>query len=229
MNPSRHKMTVLTQICKLVPGHMVNKLAAKHGVDEQARTFSPWSHVVSLLFTQVSHAMGLNDVCDTLRNHKGVLTIIRAATPPSRNGLSNANRTRNSGMAEDLFWEMLRHLESMSGGFGMARKYCALPRRFKRTISAMDSSTIRLFANSLDWAKHRRRKAAAKLHLRLDLQEFLPKMIIVKTAGSHDSTEAKELCADVKAGEIVVFDKAYIDYKHLCLLNNRVVSRVSRV
>ena len=86
MNPSRHKMTVLAQICKLIPGHMVNKLAAKHGVEEQARTFSPWSHVVSLLFTQTSHAMGLNDVCDTLRNHKGVLTTIRTATPPSRNG-----------------------------------------------------------------------------------------------------------------------------------------------
>lgn len=60
------------------------------------------------------------------------------------------------------------------------------------------------------------------------MQDFLPKMIIVKTAGTHDSTEAKELCADVKAGEIVVFDKAYIDYKHLCVLNNREVSWASR-
>ena len=228
MNPSRHKMTVLAQICKLIPGHMVNKLAAKHGVEEQARTFSPWSHVVSLLFTQTSHAMGLNDVCDTLQNHKGVLTTIRRATAPSRNGLSNANRTRKPEMAEDLFWEMLKHLEGISEGFGMARKYCSLPKRFRKTISTMDSSTIKLFANCLDWAKHRRRKAAAKMHLRLNLQEFLPKMIIVKTAGTHDSAEAKELCADVKAGEIVVFDKAYIDYKHLYSMNTRGIFWVSR-
>lgn len=228
MNPSKHKMTVLAQICKLIPGHMVKKLAEKHGVDEQARTFSPWSHVVSLMFAQVSHAMGLNDVCDALQNHKGVLTTIRCATAPSRNGLSNANRTRNPAMAEALFWEMQKHLESMPEGIGMARKYCALPSRFKKTITAMDSSTIKLFANSLDWAKHRRRKAAAKMHLRLNLQEFLPEMVIVKTAGTHDSTEAKELCAGVKSGEIVVFDKAYIDYKHLYVLNNRKVSWISR-
>ena len=31
------------------------------------RTFSPWSHVVSLLFAQLTHAIGLNDVCDSLR------------------------------------------------------------------------------------------------------------------------------------------------------------------
>lgn len=228
MNPSKHNLTVLAQICKLIPGHMVQKIAIRHGVEEQARTFSPWSHVVSLLFTQTSHALGLNDVCDTLRNHKGVLTTIRCATPPSRNGLSNANRTRNPEMAEDLFWTMLEHLKGIGKGFGMSRQYCALPKHFKRTINVLDSSTIKLFENCLDWAKHRRRKAAAKMHLRLNLQEFMPKVVIVKTAGTHDSTEAKELCADVKSGEIVVFDKAYIDYKHLHSMTKRGISWVSR-
>lgn len=59
-------------------------------------------------------------------------------------------------------------------------------------------------------------------------KEFMPKVVIVKTAGTHDSTEAKELCADVKSGEIVVFDKAYIDYKHLHSMTERGISWVSR-
>jgi len=29
---------------------------------------------------------------------------VRGATPPSRNGLSNANRERPAAMAEQLFW-----------------------------------------------------------------------------------------------------------------------------
>ena len=77
----------------------------------------------------------------------------------------------------------------------------------------VDSTTIPLIANSLDWVKHRRRKAAQML-LRLDLRFFLPNFILVKTAGTHDSTEAAALCEKVNEGEIVIFDKAYVDFKH---------------
>ena len=64
--------------------------------------------------------------------------------------------------------------------------------------------------------------------MRLGLQSFLPSFAIVKSAGSHDSIEAKELCAGVKVGEIIVFDKAYVDYKHPDYLNGRGVYWVSR-
>ena len=74
------------------------------------RSFSSWSHVVCLLFAQLTHALGLNDVCDALRLHSGPLSAIRGATPPSRNGLSHANKVRPAALAEELFWKMLEHL-----------------------------------------------------------------------------------------------------------------------
>ena len=95
MNPSKHKMSVLAQIFKLIPRNLIPKLANEHGVDKQSRSFSPGSHVLALIFGQLSHALGLNDICDTLQNHSGVLTTLRDATPPSRNGFSHANRTRS--------------------------------------------------------------------------------------------------------------------------------------
>lgn len=90
MKSTRSKFTTLKQICEHIPGHLVAKLARKHGVDKQARTFSPWSHVVSLLYAQLAHSIGLNNVCDGLRLHKTSLAAIRGATPPARNTLSNA-------------------------------------------------------------------------------------------------------------------------------------------
>jgi hypothetical protein len=123
---------------------------------------------------------------------------------------------------------MIQHLEEQHPGFGGV-KFRKLPRRFKKTVHAVDSTTIKLFANCMDWAKHRRRKAAAKLHLRLDLQSFLPAFAIVDSAKGHDNTKAHELCAGLKAGEIAVFDMAYIDYKHLYLLTERGVFWVCRV
>lgn len=228
MRPAGHQFTTLKQICDLIPRNLVPKLAKEHGVDRRSRTFTPWSHVISMVFAQLAHSLSLNDICDTLGHHCGVLTTIRRATPPSRNGLSYANRNRNADMAEALFWETLRSLQRLAPGFGMGRKYCGFPKRFKRIINVVDSTTIRLVANCMDWAKHRRRKAAAKCHMRLDLQTFLPRFAIVKAADTHDATEARKLCADIQAGEIVVFDKAYVDFAHLFCLTGCEVFWVTR-
>ena len=229
MKPSKHKMTVLSQIFKLIPRNLIPKLANEFGIDRQSRVFSPTSHVLALVFGQLTHALGLNDICDTLRNHCGLVSKIRDCVPPSRNGLSHANRNRDAGMAEKLFWEVLAHLNEISPNFRIqGRRYCALPRRFKRMIHVVDSTTIQLIANCLDWAKHRRRKAAAKMHLRLDLRSFLPNFILVKTAGTHDSAEAPALCEGINEGEIVIFDKAYVDFKHLWRLFQRGVFWITR-
>ena len=228
MQPSKHNYTVLQQICQHIPAHLVAKLSRDYGVDKQARGFSPWSHVVAMLHVHLAHSLSLNDVADTLRNHSGVLTTIRRATPPSRNGLSHANRVRDPDMAQALFWEVLSHIQSQHPDFGRGHKYSGLPKRFKRAIHAIDSTTIQLVANCMDWAKHRRRKAAAKCHMQLNLQTFLPQFAIVKEASTHDSTEAYQLCSNLKDGEIAVFDKAYVDFPHLADLDKRGVFWVTR-
>ena len=152
--PTPGKFSLLRQLCNLIPAHLVPKLARDTGVADRARTFTPWSHVVSLLFAQLTHALGLNDVCDALRLNCGPLSAIRGATPPSKNGLSTANRERSPQMAQDLFWAVLGHLENLHPGFGRGRR----PRfafRFKRVIHLVDSTTIQLVARCLDWAKQR--------------------------------------------------------------------------
>jgi hypothetical protein len=168
--PTGAKMTVLRQICNLIPNHLVPKLAQETGVQSQARTFSPWSHVVSLLFAQLTHAMGLNDVCDALRLHSGPLSALRGATAPSRNHLSYANQHRDAALAEKLFWAMLDHLGQQNPGFVKGLKTKRLMSRFRRTIHVIDSTTLQLIVSCIDGAQHRRPKAAAKLHVRLDLQ-----------------------------------------------------------
>lgn len=226
--PTKHYTNTLHQLCKLIPSHLTQKLAKEYGVDKKARTFTPWSHVVSLLFAQLTHAIGLNDVCDTLRHHAAKLSVIRGAVPPCRNTLSHANNTRNSDMMEDLFWKVLAHLQQLSAGFGPAGRYRGLPHRFKRAIHAVDSTTISLVANCMNWAKHRRRKTAAKMHLRLNLQSFLPDFAIIEEASHHDSTRAVPLCAALQAGEIAIFDKAYMHFLSLFELHQRGIFWVTR-
>lgn len=226
--PTKHSSVVFNQLCKLIPVGMVRNLASEYGVDKKCRTFSAWSHVTSLLFAQLTHSIGLNDLCDSLRHHSARLLAIRGATPPSRNGLSHANKCRNADMMEGLFWKMLDHLQNQFPGFGPSGRYKGLPRRFKKAVYSLDSSTIALVANCMDWAKHRRRKAAAKLHLCLNLQTFLPTVAIVEEASHHDSSRMMNLCARLQDGEIAVFDKAYVHFQHLFSLTQRGVFWVTR-
>lgn len=225
--PNRRQITILRQVCQLIPPHLVSKLARETGVAQKERSFSAWSHVVAMIYAQISHAWSLNDVCDGLRLHLTALWAIRGARPPARNTLSHANKVRDSALAERLFWAMLRQLQSSFPGFSRGAKGKAAW-RFRRTIHVVDSTTIQLVASCVNWARHRRRKAAAKCHLRLEVGTFLPKFALVETAGEHDSLRAKELCAGLSRGEIVIFDRAYLDYAHLWSLAVREVIFVTR-
>jgi len=226
--PTGSKFTVLRQLCNYIPPHLVPQVARDTGVDEQARTFSPWSHVVSLSYAQLTHSIGLNDVCDGLQLNSGPLSALRGATPPSRNNLSHANKVRDAAMAERLFWAVLEHLGNLSPRFVRGKSGKRFVRRLKRKIHLVDSTTIQLIASCMDWAKHRRRKAAAKCHLRLDLQSFLPRFAIIDTARQADAKRARELCAGIREGEIAIFDKAYVDFGHLGELEERGVIWVTR-
>jgi hypothetical protein len=228
MKPAKHKFTLSKQVIENIPAYTVPKLARKHGVDKKSRSFSPWSHVVSMIFAHLTHALSLNDICDTLRHHAGALSTLRKASPPSRNGLSHANKVRDSAMARDLFYETRAHFSSNFPRFGRFDTPFKLPRKIKRTINIVDSTTMQLFANCMSWAKHRRRKAAAKCHMLLNAQTFLPCFAVVKSAKSHDAVMARVLCNPLQDGEIVVFDKAYVDFKHLFEIMQRGVFWITR-
>jgi len=227
IKPTRSKFNILRQICNIIPQRTVSKLARETGAEDKSRTFSPWSHVVSQAYAQLTHSISLNDVCDSLQLNSGPLASVRGATAPSRNGFSNANRQRPAEMAEQLFWAVISHLGEQSPGFVAGRRRGAAF-RFKLPIHVVDTTVMELVANCMDWAKHRRRKAAAKTHMRLNLQSLLPNFVIIDTAGEHDNKRARELCAGVRSGEIVLFDKGYVDFCHLKDLDERGVFWVTR-
>lgn len=219
--------TVLRQLVECIPAYLVAKLARQHGVDAQTRTFTPWSHVVALLYAQISHALSLNDVCDGLRLWATPLRALRGARPPSRNALSHANKIRDCGMAEALFWQVLEHLQAQHPRFGEGHSR-GLAWRFRRTIHVLDATVIQLLASCLSWAEHNHRKAAAKVHLRLSLRSLLPGFVVVGSAIESEIAKVRLLCAGLKAGEIVLFDKGYHQLAHFAELTQRGVFFVTR-
>ena len=64
--------------------------------------------------------------------------------------------------------------------------------------------------------------------MRLDLHSLLPRFVLVESAKAADSIRAAQVCAGVKPGEIVIFDRAYVDFVHLGVLNEAGVHWVTR-
>lgn len=227
INSTASKLNVFRQLCNLIPGFLTSRLARKHNSESHARSFSHWSHVVSLMFAKVTHCFGLNDTCDALALNSGPLSSIRGATAPTRNNLSHANKRRPAKIAEDLFWGTLEHLRTQSPGFGR-RRFPGKLRKLKRTVHLLDSTVIELVANCMDWAAHRRRKAAVKCHLRLDFETLLPGFVVVDVAKEHDNVRARQASASLKTGEILIMDRGYVDLEHFAQLSKRGVLWVTR-
>ncbi len=224
--PTRSQHSVFRQLCNLIPEHMIPVLAREYEID--ARGFSATSHVLSLIYGHTSHALSLNDICDALSVHEAEFLRVRGASAPARNTFSNANRTRDPAVAEVLYWKMLAHLQTLSSGFTEYGKHKGFISRLKREIFAIDSTTLQLTLASIDWARHRRRKAAAKCHMRLNIGTFLPSFVAVEDAAHFDGTRANILCAGLGFGDVLLGDRAYVDFLFLADLNARGVFFVLR-
>jgi hypothetical protein len=228
INSTAGKFTVFEQVCKLIPAHLVSSLAAKHKSESHARSFSHWSHVVALIFGKLTHCFGLNDICDALQLHAGPLSAVRGATAPARNTLSHANRHRPAAIAEDLFWKTLESLQQNAPGFGR-RRFPGKLKKLKASVQLLDSTVIELVANCMDWASHRRRKAAAKCHVRLDFETLLPSFVVLGPGREHDNLRAREATAGLKKGQILVADRGYVDLEHFADLEERGIFWVTRM
>ena len=217
--------TFLEQIVKYIPRALVERVANRY--DCNARNFTPFAHIVALMTYQLGHLSSLNSVCDLANAYENQWCNITHTTSPCRNTFSYANMTRDPKMIEDLFWALRDHLIGTTPDFYPTQGKGFI-HRFKRPIYAIDSSTIQLVLNCMDWAKHRRQKAAAKLHLTFDVKSLLPHVAIVESAGHHDSTRAPILIESLKNGDVCIADRAYLDFDFLDELDHRGIFFVIR-
>jgi IS4 transposase len=224
--PTKTTYTTLRQIFQYIPEGLPERLAREAGAD--IRKFSCTSHVAALLCGHLTRASSLNEICDAGRLHEGELNRIRGAVAPKCNTFSNANRTRDPIIAEQLYWETFKYLEQICPSFTGSKRNRKYLSRMRRKIEAIDSTTLKLSLDCIDWAKHRRKKAAAKTHMRIDTASMLPRFAVVEEASHHDSTRAAQLCSDMSAGDVLTADRAYVDLSFLFDLHERGIFFVLR-
>ena len=217
----------LRQIVQIIPRWLIDRTANAHDVD--ARKFSATSHFVMLILGHLSRASCLTEICDDASLNAGRLRLVRNATPGKRNTFSHANRTRPADVAEEVYWETARKLGAASPGFIPPRRARGFLSRFReRGIFAIDSTVIRLALSCIASYPYRSKKAAAKMHTRLPVGSFIPSVVRIEAGKPHDSTMADELTKGMKGGDVLLADRAYVDFAFLHNLTAREVFWVLR-
>ena len=196
-----HCSTVLSQIVRIFPRHEFQALAKKHHVGQKFRSFSRWTQFVALLTAQLTSRNSLRDVVDNLgaQGHKLYHLGVKAF---SRATLARCNEKQPHTLYEELFKRLLARCQSMA------------PRnkefKLDGKIYLLDASLVELTLSLFPWAKYQKNKGAAKLHVGLDADGYLPAFVDLTEGKEHEINHAREL--ELPKGSYVVFDRGYTDY-----------------
>lgn len=196
-----HCSTVLSQIVRIFPRHEFQSLSRKHHVGQKFRSFSRWDQFVAMLTAQLTGRSSLRDVVDNFRAQASKLYHL-GVRPFSRATLARCNEKQPHTLYEELFQRLLARCQSMA------------PRnkafKLDGKIYLLDASLVELTLSLFPWAKYQKTKGAAKLHVGLDADGYLPAFVDLTEGKEHEINHAREL--DLPRGSYLVFDRGYTDY-----------------
>ena len=213
--------SIFSQLLQSFSRSEFESVVRKHKGERHARGFECWTQFVAMLFCQLGHARSLSEITGGLAACEGKLVHLGVKSPPKKSTLSYANRHRPWEICRDMFEKLYQRCaaEAMHRG---KRKF-----RFRNKLLSLDATVIPLCIKTFDWAKYQTGKGAAKLHLLLDHDGYLPKFAVLTAAKTGDITVARNLAFE--KGAVLVFDKGYADYDWWLGLTRQDVYFVTRL
>ena len=194
--------SIFSQLLQLFPRLEFEALVCQHRAERHARGFTCWGQFVAMLFCQLGQAQTLREICGGLASCEGKLRHLGIPQAPKRSTLAYANEHRPWVLYQSVFQNLYQRCQHV---LGARRRF-----RFHNPLLTLDSTLIDLCASLYDWATYRRTKGAAKLHLVLDHQGYLPQFVLITAGIVPELKVARRL--RFAPGTILVFDRGYVDY-----------------
>jgi hypothetical protein len=210
--------SIFNQLLQVFPRTEFQQAVAATQADRHERGFDCWTQFVAMLFCQLGKAQSLREICGGLASCEGKLRQLGVAAPPKRATLAYANAHRPWTLYRAVFEQLLARCQTVVG----PGKF-----RFKHKLLSIDATVIDLCAATFPWAAFRRTKGAVKLHFTLDHDGYLPTFLVITDAKQHEAPIAAQQA--FPPGTVLVFDKAYTDFRWFARLTAAGVYFVTRV
>jgi hypothetical protein len=187
--------------------------------ERHARGFTCWGQFVAMLFCQLGQARSLREICGGLAGCEGKLRHLGVPQAPNKSTLAYANEHRPWQLYQRVFQILFARCQQATSG--------SRPFRFRNPLLSIDGTLIDLCVTMFDWAKYQQGKGAAKLHMVLDHDGYLPRFAVVTEGKASEVKIAREF--EFSPGTIVIFDRGYVDYKWYQRLTSDGVFFVTRL
>lgn len=211
---------IFSQVIEFIPRYQLDKLVKQYKGDWHAKNLNNYSHLLHLLFGQLTVCDSLRAICLCLAAHSNILYHLGFRKTVNHTSLSRANESRDYRIFEGLGFYLI----------GLVRPIYSMVKLSEITIDnviyALDSTTISTSIKLAAWALGKYSKGAVKMHTLLDLRGSIPANIHITDGKWHDSNELDELTSEPFA--FYVMDKAYVDFKALFRFHQAQAFWVSR-
>ncbi len=196
----RYQATIFESLLKELPRHRFDHLVDKHQSDYRCRRLPSWTHLVSLIFAQLSGSRSLRELETGLNSHANMFYHLGIGKV-CRSTLSDANAHRSPELFEDVFGLLLDRLQGQ-----MKRQL----KEGEEVLRLLDATPLALPSACIGWAPGQRGKSGGKAHVVYDPDAQVPVYYTVTGERISDLAAARQI--PLETGATYVFDRGYYDF-----------------
>ena len=216
---------IFSQLIKLLSVSKINQRTEEHKTDHYCKRFTTYQHLITILYGVTSGCNSLRELCGGIVSYGDKITHCKFTYTPKRSTISDANKRRDCAVYEDIYYDLVKtYLPDLSD----SHKQLVIDKK----VYAIDSTTISLFQPIFECVgrnpENGKRKGGVKSHQKLDMQSGIPVKVYHSNSREHDSLFIQHKDVANK-GDVLLFDKAYNNYKLFDKWNKEGIYFVTRL
>jgi len=199
---------IFSQLLKYINKSEIDHIARSNKSDRYTKKFTTYNHLVTMLYCIFEGVSSLREAVIGILANTSKINHLGIRYMPKRSTLSDANKRRSSKVFEDIYMKLYQN----------NRQFLSDSRDSKldlKRLYMIDSTTISLFKAILKAVGRNpingKKKGGIKAHVLINSQENMPSLVRYSSAAKHDKNFLQHI--DLVEGSILVFDRAYNDYK----------------
>jgi hypothetical protein len=215
---------ILSQLLSLIEKSDIEYSIRSHKANYRYKKLFLWDHLVSLLYGVFTHCTSLREIQHGLEVCQGKLNHLSLLGVPPRSTLSDGNKRRPSKVFGSIYQKVYQRYKGNISDSTLKAEVAS-------RLFILDSTTVSLFKAILKPAGRRSKdgksKGGMKVNALLQADTQMPSFINYMAAAMNDQ-QVYAYISQLPDHSIIVFDRAYVNYKQFAAFSQRDIFYVTR-
>jgi len=211
---------IFTQVMTFMPRNVFDAAVERHRGNYNSKGITCRDQLLAMVYAQLTCMDGLTGIVESLDVNRHCLYHMGFRCGVlSKSTLAHVNKTKPWPIYADLAVALMKIARELYAGEPLSIDLDA-------TVFALDSTTIDLCLSQFLWTPSQQSKAAAKMHVLLELHGDIPDFIVISNGKTHDVNILDQVVYVV--GAYYIMDRGYVDFDRLYRLHQSLAFFVTR-